>query len=51
MVKAEVFVPRMSGPTMTLEEFGDRELQQLREREQAAAEAAADGPAVPRRYL
>ena len=44
-----MFVPRMSGPSMTLEQFGDLQLEELRAREASSAAASADGPAVPRR--
>ena len=33
-MRAEVFNPRMSGPTMTLEEFADLELADARRREE-----------------
>jgi hypothetical protein len=49
--RAEVFQPRMSGPTMTLEEFGDRDLARLKEREEKSAAAAADTSGQPPRRL
>jgi hypothetical protein len=48
-VKADVFVPRMSGPTMSLEEYGDMQLQQLQDREAAAAQREMEGEGATRR--
>jgi hypothetical protein len=42
-IRADVFRPRMSGPTMTLEEFADLELADARAREERERQAAAEG--------
>lgn len=43
VVKANVFVPSMQGPTMSLEEFADREKAEAIERSRIQAENAASG--------
>ena len=45
-VKASVFTPRMAGPTMTLEEFADRELADASLRDEAQQHQEQG----PRRY-
>ena len=45
-VQSSVFMPSMSGPTMTLEEFADLEVERAKEREKNQAEA----PVGVRRY-
>ena len=34
VVKAQVFKPRMQGPTMTIEEYGEQQLQMMQEQQQ-----------------
>lgn len=41
-VKADVFRPRMEGPTMSIEEFADMEVAQAREREAREKEGNPD---------
>jgi hypothetical protein len=48
-VKAEVFVPRMEGPSMSLEEFGELQLRDLKEREANEARATQNGEKPVRR--
>ena len=47
MVHSTVFGSNIAPPTMTLAEFGDQQLKEAREREEAAANAEAG----PRKYV
>lgn len=49
VVKGSVFTPRMQGPSMTLGEFAQQEMEQLAERERRSAEAGPQD-APTRRY-
>jgi hypothetical protein len=49
-IKADVLRPGWNLPTMTLEELGERELQQALAREQAQKEAELERALAPRRY-
>lgn len=49
VVRANVFIPRMEGPTMTLEEFADLELADAMRRQEAEKKAELDAVAS-RRY-
>lgn len=47
-IKGSVFQPRMAGPTISVEQFGDMELRRMREQEAMAKERGAveDGPVL-----
>ena len=49
-IKANVLRPGWNQPTMTLEELGDREVQQAIARDQAQKEAESERALAPRRY-
>ena len=49
-IKSQVFRPGWNQPTMSLEEFGDRERAQAIEREQRQAAAEANQQQRPKRY-
>lgn len=49
-IKSNVFVPRMEGPSISLEEFGDMEKAAAMERSKKQAEGDAEGCGEVLRY-